>query len=597
MFYDCIIDCENVFDHAELKELHQKLQRTRIPGEIKWDRDQRQCQITQAIETLLAENNEKYSRFPNDHIHCQMSLDVYRENIRIGDTLNKCKHWRVLEIYEIEMCCYFAVLYINEKLGQFVLAHRGNCVNFKNLNIDKILDTNLNGILLNNMIVQQEYCFGTTQKANALAIEKDFFLSFTGYSNGAWLAEQCNFFSVHFLKNKNTKAVLFDSPGIFHDLNKINLNDHVLSKSTLFDMNELCQVNYLTAPCFTNSINLHTGQVYRIFVDVNDENDSIIDQVNTTNTSPSKITDFFKFMGIGDIIAKKLTLSKFFFNGLMSMFDHKVLKAIEKIFDEKTGKPVYYEEIKNWPLINFKKIENGTDDMDQVKELIKEEAGGLLDHLPIPSFVSTIGKDVIDVSCSVIQLAMKLKPGIALLCNVCVKLMKGEIDASSFEDEKFYLRLKDLKRYEQEMSSNSSLVSNEYSMKIVKHYEPICDMTKKTEWKLCPKFGNIDWCLIKLHAADLNEKSPLILKLYNNLINSYKIKDSEKNIFDNYEQFLQSDKLSYENIVEKMVRLIQIFPEIRMCLQMKSQVIYHFYSSYHRLKIPILRKQTIFQEI
>jgi hypothetical protein len=32
------------------------------------------------IETILAENNEKYSRFPNDHIHCQMSLDVYREN-------------------------------------------------------------------------------------------------------------------------------------------------------------------------------------------------------------------------------------------------------------------------------------------------------------------------------------------------------------------------------------------------------------------------------------------------------------------------------------------------------------------------------------
>ena len=59
-------DFENVFDHGKLKELLLHFQRTLIPGKIKWDREQRECHLTEAIKMLLAINYEKYSRFPKD---------------------------------------------------------------------------------------------------------------------------------------------------------------------------------------------------------------------------------------------------------------------------------------------------------------------------------------------------------------------------------------------------------------------------------------------------------------------------------------------------------------------------------------------------
>ena len=80
------------------------------------------------------------------------------------------------------------------------------------------------------------------------------FLSFTGFTNGAWLAEHSLYYAHKDFDHKKSKAVLFDSPGMCG------------TEQDNFSLEDMNVINYLTAPCFANSCNKHVGAVYRLFV-------------------------------------------------------------------------------------------------------------------------------------------------------------------------------------------------------------------------------------------------------------------------------------------------------------------------------------------
>ena len=539
---------DTICDKNELREIHKRLQKSRIPGEIKWHLNQKHCEIVDAIEKVLDENNKKYFRYPNDYTHCRLSLDVYRDSIKVGDKLDGLTHWKVLLIFEYKECHIFSVLYINEKRGQLVLAHRGYRLekyqDFFNKKQTDALSVFLNETIFKTMHVQQYRCYETARKANEIAKERHFFLSFTGYSNGARLAEYCNFFSFQFLENKNTKAVLFDSPGNIYNLNKINDDDNVCNK---FNPSDLNQVNYLTAPCFLNSIDHHVGPIYRIFVDV--------------DFAAEKVSGFK-----GDFV-KKLINSKFVFNGIVALFDYKVLKEIVKKFDRSNGKPFYYEEIKHWPRIHLETFEGKIS--HTVTELLKPKIELILSHCPVPDFANAWAQHLLSFFVRLTSWSLnKWVPPFTLLCNVSVRLMKGDIDVSHFEETSFYMRLREIKNLQQ---NEANADYNGYSMKIVKRYEPICDMTKKEVWELFPLIGNIDWCLIRLKTANLSKKSHLIMNIYNDLIERYEI--ISKSDGKNLDKFLKVKKPYYETIIEKMARLNQLCPDIDAFFDSDQQVI------------------------
>jgi len=548
-----ILNYENVLcDHEELLKINAKVKHSRIPGEIKWHPKQTKCSLTNTIETFLVDNNEKYSRFPDDYIHCLMSLDVYRKNIKKDQHLADFKYWRVLEIFENKDYDYYAILYINEKRGQLVLSHRGYDVKTKDIfEENNKLKSFFKDILVKNMLYQHKFCYENAKHANEIAEKKGYFLSFTGYSNGAWLAEYCNFYSFYYLNKKNTKAVLFDSPGIFHEIKILNQINNVVSRSTSMNANNLNQVNYLTTPCFTNSINLHVGNVYRIFVDVSYENS--------------------KIPGLKGWLAKRLITSKFILNGILAMFDFKILEEIVKIFDRKTGRPIYYEEIKNWPVIKISKNPNNA------KEKMREAIGAALEYVPVPG-VAPWGRLIAGMLCSVVEKILnKITPNFVMICNISYHLMSRNVDVSNFEDPRFYLKFEEIKGLANNCddSNKAAIAASEFTIFILKNYEPICDMTLKREWNLSNEYGNLDWCLINLQKVDLSNESDLILNFSNDLKKRYTIKDSEENVYECYEQCLcvTSNQSSYDILIEKMARLIQICPDIRRLLQIQNQVI------------------------
>ena len=102
-----------------------------------------------------------------------------------------------------------------------VLAFKGLDAEFEDIfNDEGSLSNNINGVLLNGVIPQLITCYSVVEKVNEIAKEKDYNLSFTGFSNGAWLAEYAIYYTHRYLKCKKSKlkAVLFDSPGILKSI-------------------------------------------------------------------------------------------------------------------------------------------------------------------------------------------------------------------------------------------------------------------------------------------------------------------------------------------------------------------------------------------
>ena len=143
-------------------------------------------------------------------------------------------------------------------------------------------------------------CFIVTDECIEIAIKNNCFLSFTGFANGAWLAEHSLYYAHKYFKHLKSKAVLFDSPGMVKTEKELE-STGIISKEKKFSLKDMNVVNYLTAPCFANSCNQHVGIVYRLFVDeenfVLDKEDQlkeILQDVPVLGWLVAKISDSLK---------------------------------------------------------------------------------------------------------------------------------------------------------------------------------------------------------------------------------------------------------------------------------------------------------------
>ena len=100
------------------------------------------------------------------------------------------------------MCKFKAVVYTNEARRQMVVAFKGLEPKLSDIfNKEGGLTNNLEAIFLNGTTAQLVKCFQVTEVSCRYAQNRNYNLSFTGFSNGAWLAEHAINFIPHIDEN------------------------------------------------------------------------------------------------------------------------------------------------------------------------------------------------------------------------------------------------------------------------------------------------------------------------------------------------------------------------------------------------------------
>jgi hypothetical protein len=550
----------------ELNDLYnEQIVNNHIVGDVLWHREQKHDSISnetkeiiERIENRLINNNREFTRFPSDYIHGKLCLETYEKDRKSEFKINE-NIWRVHKLIEIPQK-YFGIIYVNELKHQIVLAHRGLTAEISNFfKEESTLCNNINGIILSEIIPQLSICYEVAKEANELALRNNYFLSFTGYANGAWLAEYSNYFCVRFLGNPNTKAVLFDSPGIFYSEEKTKSN--IIDYETDFDLRELNVINYLTEPTFSNSINKHVGKVFRIFVEFANEDE----EKNFKKSIFDRIETIPKF---GKCMCTLMKSSKYFFGAILAMFeDHQRLSKIVEVFDRETGKPKYFEKMQMWPLVKLTLDKNYKENFSK---LINDKVCGLANLIPSP--FKAPSKLILQKTVHLVAncLLENAAPGIHILFNLALELSKQNIDLKHFENGNFYSKMCALKIEKEK--KNVKVDHKEFELKLVNSYEPkeIVNLTKSQELRILNDKKNVDWCLEKLHNASIDESclSNVVYKHLSDLKADYSVIANYTLHFEKEVKIICLKKsnnatLTIDNVRERMIRLILIHPNIR----------------------------------
>ena len=538
---------EKLAEISDFVKILDEAKENNFYGDIKWPSNfpketEDINNIVGQIEEQLKKNNKQFSRYPTDYMHaliCQHITDNKFERGEQNDlvTLNE-EVWKVHRIFDDfsgfideaeseedytvkrgirELLSFYnfdtkptksnddngkkhkvpkiflGVLYFNEKKKQMVLAHKGIEASFKSLfSANNQLSNSFDGILQNKIIPQLYCCYEITKEANRIAKEENCFLSFTGFSNGAWLAEHSVYYSHKDFNNEMTKAVLFESPGM--GKTEESEESGIVNEDNDFSLKYLNIVNYLTAPCFTNTCNQHVGQVFRIFVD-----DSAYKKINNLDEQVAKLKEI-PILGkiIGWIHENN---AQFFINGLVSMFCHGHLKLIVDQFDAVSGKPLKCEKVKKWPVMKFKfNNDSGNYVNTQLEELSKRLTEGAVQLVPLPDFIKTPCSKVLgSITSKLVTKSVEyFRPGIHLLLNVLIDFYNGRLDLKQFENPSFYKSLE-----ERNESDKSSKYGDEipkfskFSYKYEKKYDT--EETIRNEKILIIANKNVHWCLEKLY--------------------------------------------------------------------------------------------------
>ena len=165
--------------------------------------------------------------FATDYEHCLLCNHI---NGKLKLSTNT--RWLIHEKITVENS--LVILYVDNEARQFILAFKQPKINFESTQ---------------NTLDLKPY-YQIVQKAINLSREKQFSLSFTGYSFGGLLAEISLFYSHEYFNETKVKAVTFDSPGSLSYLKKIS--DDIYLKT------------YLSAPNFINTYNQHCGEMFRL---------------------------------------------------------------------------------------------------------------------------------------------------------------------------------------------------------------------------------------------------------------------------------------------------------------------------------------------
>lgn len=550
-------------DLSELNKLVETVRENKCIGDLQLNNELilnlNESYIMRKLNKEIKLNNTQYERYPSDFTHALMCNHVCEENLKKGQQVKfNEEKWSIHEIYEFtngnrnilerqKDYLLNAVLYFSKSRRQMVLAYSPNEAKLKSLFEDKShFQLNINGILLNKIVPELSLCYEITQIVSRLAQENNCYLSFTGYSTGAWLAEHSNFYSSFYFSNKKTKAVLFESPGIF----KNDYNSNIFSQDTNFKLEDLLVVNYLLAPNLFNSSNKHCGKCYRIYLDEKSQN---IESIKFLKKIPN----------IGKRIYEKIKSSRFFLEGFLSMFNHDSLKKIIELFDYNTGKPKQFEKVNKWPIIKV----NLSKKYDQnVEKLIKKPIKELISLIPIAQPLNRITDILENCVCKPLDILInESMPGIHLLLNVSIEMLEQNIDLTVFECKEFYCKNSKKEKEEKAINDFSMIFESMYHTEDVNLYREVLDIDCNSK--------NVDWCLDCLKRSTIpktNLVSTLIYEQLNELKSDYIVKKDSTT--DDKEIKVIESTQTIHKIRERFIRLTLINSDIRDLLYEASKL-------------------------
>ncbi len=431
------------------------------------------------------------------------------------------KNWKVYKIYHYqEAGNYYGVVYLNDKSKQLVLAHRGTLIKWQDLfKDDSPLKTDLKGVLGGSIVAQQAAAYKSTKFAIIEAIAKEYNFSITGHSLGAWLAELSLFFIYRDFEEIKARAVTFDSPGSVMHIEQLMYN--VVNDSTYFDVKELDIITYLSSPNFVNSCNKHVGKVYQVFPKYD-----IPDKINKTLSWYQRIKNLVSW-------GKKENTS---LEWILSIFGHSMTNIIST-FDPRTGVPIKYEEVLDWPVIKYVPYNNETK-VSIINNWYK------FANILLPYEINTLRNTIKDST-------------IMSLVHILVEAANGKINQEQYFNyfkHKENLGQKDFTKQLSESDEFYLMYEGHYKTKFVNLFEDILKDHNK---------NSVDWYLkqIKKKDKDIYQLVDSLGKKQLEEIKSHYI------IVPNSKRTIISDKISIDQLREWIYVLVQVNSEVKNFLE------------------------------
>ena len=255
----------------DVKNIENALQFNSIIGFIKWPFDSSKARgelrvhVT-GIHQRLKINNLRFSRFANDMVVSALNIhanhvDSVEENRRLVfndppfTRLNQhIFEWTLKKLFRDDKSGYQARLYLNQANKQLVLIHK----NF-NQNLLTTSNESVKELFKNLALSHILEALASTKESIEIAKEETGFILFSGYSFGAWLAELSLLFANYDFNHKQSRAVVFESPGALEVYEYWKFKKNTQHSEPNIDL-----INYILFPNNLNSFGGNNGKLYQI---------------------------------------------------------------------------------------------------------------------------------------------------------------------------------------------------------------------------------------------------------------------------------------------------------------------------------------------
>ena len=584
-----VIDLTNYeIDEDFLKQLSDALETNKYIGALflsQYDENRfESSESKQKISKYLRRNNENFRRFPSDYIHCLLASHCFSDRDatlekKIGDMGWEVEEELLMKAFTKEEQkndnkpnMYLSILYKNESTRQLVLAFRGVKLKVKDWFAENSqLEAVVYGTLANEITSNSYYAYEHSKIAYEMSQKLNFSLSFTGYSFGAWLAEQSVYFCYKdFNQTRKVRAVTFDSPGswdIIQELANTNINNRNTSKEELAKFLDI--KTYLFSPNFMNTSKEHIGRVFRVFehsLIQGEENDSVdIWDDFIMNKFISKIPwepvrkTFEKWYSkivkcnlvvkkVGIKVVKKIAPKYLFYlNGLRALFSDDI-KWLLGQFEKNENFEIELKEVIRWPKMNFRPKSERFEDIN-----LAEKATAL-----VPMIGSIIPEKLRSILSKPIDAA--LNRGLKLLIKHCFSSLAvfynilAEISDSGLNDEQCLLCYE----YDRVILNDETLLNKDgFDLVFQGCYEiRNCNLFEDRLFILDPT--HLDNQIIKFFYDKNKSANPKLNDQFSNLGKKLHVKKDRDGSYDVFILRSKESNISVDAIRERFERLYDL---------------------------------------
>jgi len=596
---DLILD---LIEYSQIEDdiclyIYEKLKKTPNIGKIIWHPNLIiNLDLKFKLENQLVKNNDSYTTYPSDFYHCLISYHVYTDTIKQNEILNNNNDtndnqhkntsitsihdlvwtklsdsgWSIYEIFEHKE--YKSILYMNIKTKQLVLSFQGFQLQIHDFFSIEHNDTEkfVYSLLQDKDIsVQTIFAYLHTKRAVDLSIQNGYHLSLTGYSFGAWLAEQSCFFCHKDFNKRNVRCVTFESPGSFEFLEKLRTSC-IVNDDLKFELDDLDIKTYLSEPNFINTLNKHLGRVYRINTknqhQSQQHNQTLnIDKMYSNNNESFKNVLSSSFVSLAKNAEPDIRTS-YFIKGIKSILPEGLESFLESFESApaltKTKRNHHdtnrLKQIINWPRTELKSSKRFRDifkslfDADNVLQLVPQIQ-------TIPMAIKNLATEMF-ASSSNNQMTMKQNVEIvndhlnslSIVFNLVTEIL-NQTQINSTDSKIFEYFIDDLNGQHRPSKIENIFEKKNLLIDFDSHYK-LKDANFHKEILNIKNSGSIDYYLERLSKLDdfTPIKDDLIRKQINKLRSKFKIEINQNRLW------IHSKKLEIEKIKERLSRLLSL---------------------------------------